>query len=222
MTAQTVKAFLLHNIGWKVVSLVVAAVIWAIVSNEPELGTVATVRLEYKNLPDDLEISSEPVSTVALELRGPSGELRDPAVGGIRPEVILDMSSVQPGERTFAIGSGNVKLGRGVRLVRAIPSEARFRFERRRMANVPVAPQFAGEGTNGYTVAHWEVNPKQLVVVGPASHVGRIAVVSTDPVDVSNVVGTAEFRVNAFLNDAYARFQAGPQVRVTVNMKKRP
>ena len=54
----------------------VAVVIWALVASEPELSTFATVRLEYKNLPDDLEISSDPVSSVVLELRGPSGELR--------------------------------------------------------------------------------------------------------------------------------------------------
>jgi YbbR domain-containing protein len=160
------------------------------------------------------------VSTVALELRGPSGQLRDGGVGGIQPQVILDMASVQPGERTFAIGSGNVQLGAGVRLVRAIPSEARFRFERRRTASVRVQPRFAGEGTNGYVVSSWSVTPPELVVVGPASHVARITTVFTDPVDVSNVVGTSEFRVNAFLNDAFARFQSGPQVGVSVSMKK--
>jgi YbbR domain-containing protein len=220
MTLQQVRGLLLDNIWWKLLSLVVAASIWAIVANEPELGTVATVRLEYKNLPDDLEISSEPISTVALELRGPSALLRDAASGGVRPEVILDMTSVQPGERTFAIGDGNVFLGRGVRLVRAIPSEARFRFERRWTVNVTVQPRFSGDGANGYTVAQWEVSPKELVVVGPASHVQRITTVYTDPVDVSNVAGTAIFHVNAFLNDVFARFQSGPQVRVSVTMKR--
>src|SRR5262245_32399121 len=147
MTLQKVPSLLLHNFWWKMLSLVIAGAIWAVVSNEPELGTVATVRVEYKNLPDDLEISSEPISTVALELRGPSGQLRDPSGAGIRPEVVLDMTSVQPGERTFSIGDENVKLGNGVRLVRAIPSQARFRFERRRTMEVPVEPRFSGEGT---------------------------------------------------------------------------
>ena len=51
--------------------------LWVLVASEPEFSTFVTVRLEYKNLPDDLEISSEPVDTISLELRGPSGELRE-------------------------------------------------------------------------------------------------------------------------------------------------
>ena len=78
-----------HNFGWKLLSLAIAVVLWALVASEPELSEFATVRLEYRNLPDDLEISSDPVSSVSLELRGPSGELRGagrrhPAGGGSR------------------------------------------------------------------------------------------------------------------------------------------
>ena len=67
---------LFQNFGWKLLSLAIAVVIWALVATEPELATFANVRLEYKNLPDGLEISSEPVSSVMLELKGPSGALR--------------------------------------------------------------------------------------------------------------------------------------------------
>ena len=57
-------------------SLAIAVTIWASVASEPELATFATVRLEYRNLPEDLEIASHPVTSITLELRGPSGELR--------------------------------------------------------------------------------------------------------------------------------------------------
>ena len=215
------SGLLFENFGWKVLALVVALVLWAFVASEPELATFATVRLEYKGLPDDLEISSDPVSSISLELRGPSGELRGVGDGGIHPAVVLDMTAVQPGERTFPIGDGNVKLSRGVRLVRAIPSEVRFKFERRLTQAVPVIVRVAGEGQNGYLVAHQEAQPPELRIVGPASHVAHITAAVTDPVDVSSVVGSSEFRVNAFVEDPYVRFQSSPQVVVTVTMKKK-
>jgi hypothetical protein len=122
-----VRALLRENLWWKLFSLVIAVVIWALVASEPELSTFATVPVEYKNLPEGLEVSSQPVSAVVLELRGPSGELR--GVGeSVRPGVVLDMSHATPGERTYMIGNGSVKLARGVRLVRAIPAEVRFHF----------------------------------------------------------------------------------------------
>ena len=217
-----IRSLLLENFGWKVLSLAAAVVIWALVASEPELTTLATVRLEYKNLPDDLEISSATVDTIRLELRGPSGELRGLGEsGGLHPAVILDMSSVQPGQRTFTIDQGNVKLSRGVSLVRTIPAEVRFEFERSLTRTVPVVVRIVGEGQNGYAIAHQEIVPPELRIVGPASRVSRTNSAITDPVDVSTVVGTSEFRVNAFIADPYVRFEGSPQVRVTVTLKKK-
>lgn len=217
--------WVVDNFLWKLLALAIAVAIWMLVASEPELSTFAMVRLEFKNLPDDLEISSEPVSTVSLELHGPSGELRNLSgepygMGNVRPAVILDMAGVQPGERTFPIGNGNVRLARGVRLVRAIPSEVRFDFERRATRNVPVKPRFSGLGSNGYMVAKVNVQPGQLQIEGPASHVARVNDAVTDVVDVSNVVGSSEFRVNAYVEDPYVRLAGSPQVTVSVTMKK--
>jgi len=200
-------------------------VIWMVVASEPELSTFATVRLELKNLPDDLEVSSEPVSAVSLELRGPSGELRSGSgpygLGGVQPEVILDMSGIQPGQRTFPIGNGNVRLARGVHLVRAIPSEVRLNFEKRATRIVRVRPRFRGEGSNGYTVAEATVMPDQMEISGPASHVARISEAVTDEVDVSNLVGPAQFHVNAFVEDPFVQLEGSPTVKVSVVMKKK-
>jgi hypothetical protein len=211
-----------ENFGWKVLALASAFALWALVASESELSVFVTVPLAYKNLPEELEISADPVNTVSLELRGPSGVLSgfgDSVVA--RPAVIVDMTGVQAGERTFPIGDGNVKLARGVRLVRAIPSEARFEFEQRGSRRVDVTPRFAGEGSSGYAVESFTVDPKQLPLLGPATRVARIPFVTTDRVDVSTVVGTAEFRVNAFVEDPYVRFEGSPQVTVTVTMKKK-
>ena len=215
-----IRGLIFHHVGWKVLSIVIAFGIWAAVQSEPELSTLAPARLEYRNLPEDLEIASaQPSSEVSLELRGPSGELR--GIGdGVRPVVIFDMSGVAPGERTFPVSDSDVHIGRRVRLVRAIPSEVRFQFERRMVRSVPVQARVTGEGQNGYTVARVDVQPPQLTIVGPASHVARIVAVTTDTVDVGNVVGTKEFRVNAFIADPYVRFQASPLEAVTVTMRK--
>jgi hypothetical protein len=215
------RSLLFENFWWKLLSLGIAVVLWALVASEPELGTLATVPLEYRNLPDDLEISSEPVSQIVLELRGPSGELRGLGEGVIHPAVVLDMSGLQPGIHTFPIIDRNVKLPRGVRLVRTNPSEVRFEFDRRLVRSVPVRVRLIGQGQDGYEVANQRVEPPNLQIEGPAKKVSRVAEVVTDPVDVSSVVGSSEFRVNAFVEDPYVRFRSTPQVVVTVTMKKK-
>jgi hypothetical protein len=218
-TLKRIRGLIFANLGWKLLSILIAIAIWALVASEPELSTFATARLVYRNLPDDLELASEPPVDVSLELRGPSGELR--GLGdGVRPLVILDMSTVVRGERTFPIGEAQVRLPRRVHLVRAIPSEVRFTFERRMFRSVPVEVRVSGEGQNGYVAANTTAQPATVTVVGPASHVARITTALTDAVDVSNVVGFKEFHVNAFIDDPFVRFQTSPQVVVTVTMKK--
>lgn len=211
-----VRAVVWHNFGWKLLSLAIAVLIWATVATEPELGTRVAVQLEYRNLPDDVVFSSEPAGPIWLDLRGPSGQLH-----GLNPSVVLDMSNVQPGVRTFRIGEENVKLPSRVRLEAANPSAVRFEFDRRLVRGVPVHPRFTGGGQNGYVIASQSVQPPELTVEGPAKKVSQITAVVTDPVDVSTVIGTSEFRVDAFVDDPYVHFDGSPQVRVTVTMKKK-
>ncbi len=210
-------SLLVRNIGWKLLSIAIAVVVWVVVANEPELSAYATAAVEYRNLPEDLEISSDPVSNVKLELRGPSGQLR--TANGSSPEVILDMSKVLPGERTFPIGDGNVKLVPGVHLVRSIPSEVRFHFERRAERTLKVTPRFRER--DGYEVVSFSVNPDSIAIAGPLSRVAQATTVQTDQVNVPARAGSFEYPVNTFVDDPFLRFPGVSRVTVTVTVRKK-
>jgi YbbR domain-containing protein len=169
-------------------------------------------------LPEDLEISSNVMESVDVELRGPSEQLR--TYGDSHPAVAIDMRDVHAGERTFSITRENLNLSRGVRLVRAIPSQLRFEFEHRVSREVPVQVRFTKSPPRGYAIASYQVEPDRLLIVGPESRVKSVEQVTTDPIDLSKVVGPAEFRINAFAADPLVRFQASPQVAVKITIRK--
>jgi YbbR domain-containing protein len=211
---------IVHNLAWKLLALALAVVIWILVASEPEYSTFATARVVYRQLPDDLDISSDPVPLVTLELRGPASELRN-LEGPQRPSAVLDMSDAVPGEHTYTIEDGAVHLPRGVDLLRSVPSEIRFRFEKRITRLVPVKPRFSGDGTAGSAPAAVAIQPSRLEVTGPESHVARVQNVFTDAVDLSSGGSVVVQRVNAFVDDPFVRFVGSPQVTVTVNLPKR-
>jgi YbbR domain-containing protein len=217
---KAVFRLIFDRIGWKLLSLATAVAIWATVATEPELSTFASVQVEYKSLPRDLEIASNPVTTVLLELRGPSGELQGLGGEGVHPQIILDMGSATEGEHTYTVGDSVVKLPRGVRLVSALPAQVHFIFETRGQKTVPVEVRYSGEGKNGYVVASEKVSPPSIRIEGAASHVAAAGAVMTDPVDVSEAVGTTTFRVTAFTTDPFVHLPKGQQVNITVTMKK--
>ena len=111
-----------------------------------------------------------------------------------------------------------MRLPRGVRLVRAVPSQVRFHFEMRAYRTVPVHVRFAGG--RGQAVASYHVSPPELRILGPESHVARISAAETDPLDLTDVDSRANLHVNAFVEDAYVRFESPPAVTVSVTMKK--
>src|ERR1035438_2651028 len=140
-----IRDLLFENLPWKLLSLAIAVVIWALVTTEPELTTNARAGLEFKNLPDGLEIVSDPVTSVILELRGPAGELR--GLGeSVHPTVVLDFSAAAPGKRTYAVDDRNVKVPRGVALMGAMPPRLQVEFQPRRVANVPGQGRLTREG----------------------------------------------------------------------------
>jgi hypothetical protein len=198
-----------QNAGWKLISLAIAVVIWALVASEPEMATFTTVRLEYKNMPEDLEISSEPGESVVLELKGPSGELRGDA---LRPAVVVDVGGVGTGLHTFTIGDRNVRLARGVRLVRATPPEVSLGFEPHVERTVPVQVRWVGAAPGSF-----RVQPQSVGIQGPASHVARIAAAITDPVDALRMPGSA-IKVNLITapEDSYVRFRSVAQATVEI------
>lgn len=204
---------------WKLLSLAIAVLLWIFVTSEPRLSTFVSVPVEYKNLAPELDINSSLIESVYLELRGPAGELRSE---GRQYRVVLDMSGVGPGERTFSIGPGDVRLPQGVRMVRSVPSQIRFDFERREVRQVPVHVRFAGPPGASEAVQRATVSPPVLRIEGPASRVDQVRAVVTDPIDLTGVSGTHVFRVNTYVGDQRVRFvQNQSEVSVTVEMKRR-
>lgn len=200
--------WILRNIWWKLFALLIAVLLWIAVANEPELSTFVSVPIEFKDLPQSLEISSDVAEKVDLEMRGPSGELR--SFSANRTAAVLDMADAVPGERTYLIGPSEVHLPRSLRLIRAVPQGIRIVFERRKTRSVPVEVHFT------QPPSRFRVSPTTLTIEGPESRVNRIQALHTDKLDVSGVNGTGTFHATALADDKYVRIDSDPDVTVEV------
>jgi YbbR domain-containing protein len=214
-----VTEFLTRNLGWKIFSLGVAMLLWVTFARDPELGGLISVPVEYKGMPDNLEISSDAVNTVTLDVRGPGDKLRQ--FSASPNGVVLDFSNIlKPGEQTFQIDERNVNLPIELRLVRAIPAQIRFVFEARIQREVPVQVRFGNPPPTGYTLRNYTVEPDTMMVVGPASRVQSVDFAVTDPIDLSTVVGETTVRVNMFVDDPQVRFAKPGRATVKVSVEK--
>ena len=214
------RHFVLDNFGLKLLSLAGAVALWALLGAEPELETYVSVAIEFHNAPQDLEMVSEQELNVHLQVRGPSGKVRNLSRADVA--VVLDLLAVrQPGALTFTLDPSQVVLPRGVRLVKSMPSQVRLTFEKRLTRDVRVLPRFTGTYPAGYEIASYTVDPPNLKVVGPESRVALLDYVTTDPIDLSRLIGSASYPRTAYLEDPNLRFENLQSVRVNVEMKKK-
>ena len=210
---------LTKNLGWKLLSLSLAVLLWGIFVRDPELSTTVSVPVLFRGMPQQLELSGHLLERVQLEVRGPSSQLGPDDLASAA--VVLDLGNVdRPGDRTYTISESRVELPTGVAFARAIPSQIRIHFERRVSRLLPVRIRISDPPPDGYRVVNQEVTPEALAVVGPESNVERLSFVDTDSIDLSGVVGSTQFQVNTFVADDQVRFEDQPQVTVRVEVEK--
>jgi len=219
MTASTMRALVTHNFGLKLLALFAAFGLWFNLASEPELATIVSVPVDYKNYPRDLVISSKTVDSIAVEARGPTSRLREMQESHVA--AIIDFASVHAaGQRTFTLGAAEVRPPRGVTLVRVIPQQLRFDFERQVTGKLHVEVTYSGIPPRGMAVRAVTVDPPTLAIIGPESHVAGARTAVTDPFDLSRVTGDSEQELSAYIDDSEIRFTGVPRVTVKIRLEK--
>ncbi len=215
-----IRDWMARDLGLKLVALAAAVALWTFVSLEPTAERALEARVEYAHVPPGLEINPDEVDRLTVIVSGTQHRLDDL---GRNLTARVDFSDVYgPGEYTFNVTSERLALPRGVRLVKAVPSQVRLVLEKRVTREVTVAPRFSGTTAPGYTVQSYSVEPPRLLVTGPESRMALFGQLSTDAIDLSGVVGSRSFRTMAFVADPYVRCEQGAEVTVSVQMRKIP
>lgn len=213
------RRFLTENIGWKLLSVLLAFLLWIGVAREPEMSTSMTVPILYRNMPNDLDFASDTPERVHLEVRGPAGRLTTDSLA--QTAVVFDLAGLHPGERTFNIRDRNVRqLPFGVFFNRAIPSQVSLRFERLISKVVPIEPAYAHAPPDGYIVISYSFNPSTVRIRGPESRVSIIDHVTIDPVDISGVVSQASKQAHIRVADPQVRLDSSSMTQLLVTLQK--
>jgi len=219
MTGKWLWRRLTHNLGWKLISLALSIVLWYVVVGEPELVTIQSVPLLYRNLPRQLILLSDSPSDVRAELRGPAGRLTRSTLSDVF--AALDLAGISgPGMQTFTLSEADFNLPQGVAFLRAVPSQVTLSFDEILTKTVPVIIQLNGALPQGYRLAGKTVEPSTLNVSGPRIRVSGIESAQTDRVSLNGLAQTTDIRVNAFVSESRVQFESPPVVTVHLIIEK--
>jgi YbbR domain-containing protein len=206
-----------HNIGLKVVSLLLAIGLWTVVARDPIAEVEMKVPIEFRNLPDDLEIDSASFTEAQIRVRGPERVIHRLALADVRAEI--DLADVRPGERTFDLTGRQIHVPQDVQVVQIIPGQFHLSFDNRATRVVEVRPRVTGNFASGRRVAQVIADPPNIPIVGPRRRVDAVEAATTDPVDASGVMTRATFVTQAYVPDPLIQVVHPTPIRVTVIME---
>lgn len=175
-----------ENIGIKIFSLVVSLVLFASVRGSGDAQRVISVevaiippasasrRILLTDLPDTVRVTLSGRTALLNRLS------REPL-----PPVQVDLRDTS--RHFYAFNADSFTLPAGVTAVQISPASIDLEWANREDKRVPVVPFLSGRVTiDGYEVRRpLHVDPSTVVVSGPASEIGRIQQVQTEPIEVN-------------------------------------
>jgi YbbR domain-containing protein len=207
---------LMHRAGLKVVSVVLAALLWLIVSGEQTVERALRIPLEFTNLPPQLELVGEPPTVVDVRVRGSSGSLSRIAAGEL--VAVLDVRTARAGQRIFHLTGTEVRSPFGVDVVQVAPASLTLLFEKSSSKFVPIVPQVEGEPAQGFVVGGMIVDPPKVEILGPASALENLTRAVTEAVSVAGARRTVTETVTVGVADPNVRIKGSSMARVSVSI----
>lgn len=212
------RKHVLHNAGLKLVALAAAILLWLAVVREPVAEVEVVIPVEFQNVPDNLEISSDAIPQAKVRVRGPARLVRDASQAGVH--AVIDLMGSGPGEHTFELGPMRIQAPRDLRVMQVIPTRLQLELDFRATRQVPVHPRVVGTFASGIRMARVTAEPELVTIVGPRKRVDAVDAAITDPVDATGVVGHQTFTSHVYVADPLVRVNHAGPVHVTVVTEK--
>jgi YbbR domain-containing protein len=203
-----------HRLGLKIVSVILAALLWLVVSGEQTVERAIRIPLEYTNLPPQLELVGDPPTVVDVRVRGSSGTLSRIAPGEL--VAVLDVRSARSGQRLFHLTTAEVRAPFGVEVVQVTPSNISMLLEVSESKTVPIVPEVEGQPAGGFTVGQITSEPPTVVIVGPGSALKNLSQATTEAVSVTGAKKTVIESVTVGVTDPSVRLREPQVARVSV------
>jgi YbbR domain-containing protein len=214
---KRVRNLILRNWGLKLLSLLLAFVLWlSLIPEEKSFSEkTLTIPLEPLNIPSGIELVEKPDPTVDVTIRAPNRMIN--AISAANVFAKLNLSAASVIQREYPLNETMISIPPGAEVVRISPTKVGLRFERTEQVMLNVVPAIIGQTKQGYGVSQIVITPPRVLVQGPESKVREKDNVSTSPINISELTATTEVEADLILPKPELRL-ASPQTRVRVRI----
>ncbi len=184
---------LTQNSGTKLISVIIAVVLWVVVLGSRNVEVVKEVPLEIIT-PAELVPANDIPEKIAFRLSGPKAFLRTILDRHDDP-IRVNLAGGKPGLVTYRFFSDNIRVPIGVKVLSINPTAILIKLEYVKRRDVPVRAEFRGSMAEGYRLVRAELKPPVVRIKGAESRVDSVTEVQTLPVELGSVRQSMEREV---------------------------
>lgn len=207
------------NWGLKLLSLLFAVFLWYFVVGEDRVDVKLIIPIEIVNLPRDLVISNEYKKQLDVTIRGPRVLTR-----GLDKQHItrsFDLSDATPGKLVFTNTPDSVPFPRGIKVLRIQPKNITLLIDQLVQKEIAIKPTTKGNPSEGFEIVNVLIEPPTISVTGPQEVLAKENIVTTEPIDVSNLQSTTEKEISLDLQPDLAELIGEPVVTAKLVIKEK-
>jgi len=209
-----------RQLGLKLLAVSIASVLWFTVAGEHIVERSVRVPLEFRNLPQELEIVGNAPDSVDVRVRGASAILS--RVQGGEIVAVIDLAIARAGSRLFPIRADEVRAPFGVEVAQVTPSTLALELEKAARRKVPIVPAIDGDPAPGFVIGRWIAEPPSVEIIGPDSRVRQVAEATTELVSVKDANSRVRDNVTVGVADSSVRLVEAQSTNVTVEIWPAP
>jgi len=184
---ENLKRLMLNNLGLKTGALVLAVLVWGIISGRERTFSEKTLKIpvEVFNVSDNAEVVSLRPEEVTVSLRGASKFVA--AVTTESNPIKIDLKNVKESSKLNYFAEDYLEIPDGVQLISIHPKMIEVYVEEFATKDVPIRIRFRGRLPEPLKLKAARVVPDRVTIIGYKSQINGIDVVLTEEVNLNEV-----------------------------------
>jgi hypothetical protein len=166
-------------------------------------------------LPEDLVITTDVPSSVAVRVEGRISDLRSLVSQSL--EASADLSLItKPGDVVVTLRRQHINVPEEIEVVDIVPNKVRFTIEKVGQSAVIIRPFLVGDPPDGYLVGQAVASPDQALIEGPMSQILKLTEVATERIIMTGRTATFVQNVPVVSDSPLVRIKGPLTTQVTV------
>jgi YbbR domain-containing protein len=176
--------FLGSNSGFKIISLIMAIILWFFMAMRGQTEISLVIPMEFKNIPAEYEITSQTAKTVNVTLKG-----QESLIKKIMPHdvnLFIPLDNAKEGETIYYLNKDNLIIPSEINVKLINPTYVKITIEKTISRYIKIQPVIIGKPLEGYRLKGVISNPAQILIKGTKDMLDSIQYIKTEPIDINN------------------------------------